>query len=417
MRKLLHALPLALALALSVAPADAFAGKSADASDEEGLPTIEETGLTAFDSVFMKVKAIHDTIGGIEGRLVAVQDRIAAAVGQPAGTSIRMSMWELKQKAGGPINVEMRGEKPYLTIGGTGSQEAKAAVAEINGAVPELLGIVKDLQKLPPQVMELVNACKGFPAQLNPQLLQEAGMSPMQLPKVAKTVGKNVKATAQTPDRIESLVVTTKAMITGIPEGLAATEPPTDEYVAAKKADKQSSKEKSSGGSGGFDAIAGTPVGSAIGTAWTAFNDAEVDQAVSLLGQADADLSRSATVVTREELGALFQTQALVYMVDGNPAAASAAVARALMVDPEAPPIKELGPEYAKLHKLLSKAEILRTVRVQVQGEGRGWISGREVSPNTVIDLPQGEHLVQIEKNGRITSQRVFVGDGYVLTL
>lgn len=413
MRKLLHALP--LALALSVAPSDAFAGKAADAGDEDALPTIEETGITAFDSVFMKVKAIHDTVGGIEGRIVAVQDKIAAAVGLPAGTQLRMSMWELKQKAGGPVEVEMRGNKPYLTLGGVGSNEGKAAIEQINGAVPELLGVVTDLQKLPPQVMELVNACKGFPAQLNPQLIEEAGMSPLQLPKVAKTLGKNVKATIATPGRIESLVKTTEAMLTGIPQGIAATEPPTDEYIAEKKDEKKEKKE--SGGAGSLDAIAGTVVGSAIGSAWLAFNDAEVDQAVAMLGQADADLSRATVVVSRAELGALYQTQALVFMVDGNPAAASAATARALMVDPGASPIKDLGPEYAKLHKLMGKSSLLRTVTVEVKGDGKAWISGQEVAPNSSITLPQGEHLVQVEKNGQLTSQRLFIEDGFVLAI
>ena len=170
-------IPLAFVLTLGFVPTDAWAAKSADSASAGDIPSIEATGITAFDSIFLKVKAIHDTLDSAEGRMTAAQDQIAAALGLPAGTALRMSMWELKQKAGGPVGVEMVGGKPKITLGGEGSAEAKAGVAAIDKAVLALALIPKDLAALPAQMQELVAACQQFPGQLNPQLPPRRGSS------------------------------------------------------------------------------------------------------------------------------------------------------------------------------------------------------------------------------------------------
>ena len=103
----------------------AIAAPAADAITElraQELPAINETGITAFDSVFMQAKEIHDTLDAVQQRIFDAEDRVAGAIGLPSGTPIRLSMWELKQIAGGPLNVEMKGGKPYLTVGGSGGR-------------------------------------------------------------------------------------------------------------------------------------------------------------------------------------------------------------------------------------------------------------------------------------------------------
>ena len=62
--------------------------------------------------------------------------------------------------------------------------------------------------------------------------------------------------------------------------------------------------------------------------------DAEVSNAMRLLGEADASLARLQSPVPVNELEHLYQTAALVQLVDGNAAAATANVAQALVVDP-----------------------------------------------------------------------------------
>jgi hypothetical protein len=267
--------------------------------------------------------------------------------------------------------------------------------------------------------MQLVNACKEFPSQLNPKMLQEAGLKPLELPKIAKVLGRNVKATAATPKRIEGIVGSAKGLLTGIPQGLKATAPPTEEYLAEQKAERKAKKSKGGDLPGGSDLeIAQSRVGGMVGQAMTAFHDAEVAQALQLLGEADAKLATLQEPVPSSDLEALYQSQALVHLVSGNAAAASAAVAQALVVDPDAKPIADLGPEYAKLHKLLSKADVLREVEVPVSGSGQALVSGQPISgADGTVTLTAGRHLLQVQRNGVWTSQFVWVQDGFALTL
>jgi len=413
-------IPLALVLTFGFVPTEAWAAKSADAAAE--IPSIEATGITAFDSIFLKVKAIHDTLDSAEGRMVAAQDEIALALGLPAGTALRMSMWELKQKAGGPVGVEMVGGKPKITLGGEGSAEAKAGVAAIDKAVIALALVPKDLAALPAQMAELVQACQKFPGQLNPQLLAEAGLKPLELPKIAKTLGKNVKATVKTPGRIDSLVKTSKDMITGIPDGLKATEMPTDEVMAAAKEDKKADKAGKKGGtkaSGGTDIElpANSVLGPAVTGAWAAFNDAEVDEAKRMLGTAEAELFNATVPLSADELGTLYQTRGMVYMVSGDAARASAAIAQSLIVDPDSEPLKALGSDFAKVHKSMSKIGIVKTVRVKIEGDGKALISGRAISPNSYVDVPAGAHLIQRQVGEAWSSEMVYISEGYTLSI
>jgi hypothetical protein len=386
---------------------------------------IEETGITAFDSVFMKVKAIHDTLDKVQNRIFGAEDRIAASLGLPAGTPIRMSLWELKQKAGGPIEVQMQGTKPVLTVGGAGSAEAKGMIDAVNGAVGDLVNVPQDLAALPAQLQELVQACQALPGQLNPQLLAEAGMSPMQLPKIAKQLGNNVKATVATPKRVENLISASKDFITGIPQGIAATEPPVAPVAVTKKekgakpakAPKSEAVASAGGVADALDEGFSTPVGAMVTDALGQLREAEVANAMRLLGEADASLARLQSPVPVGELQKLYQTAALVQLVDGNAAAATANVAQALVVDPLAKPIADLGPEYAKLHKALMKSGVIRTVEVSVTGSGVGYISGRRVEGGSDVVVAAGKHLVQTQQNGTWTSQLVWVTDGYALAL
>ncbi|MEQ1503662.1 MAG: hypothetical protein ABMB14_15595 [Myxococcota bacterium] len=448
----MRSITLLLLLALS-APALAAGGASDAMADlqAQDIPVITETGITAFDSVLMKAKAIHDTLDAIQGRVIGAQDRIALAVGLTEGTPIRMTMWELKQRAGGPIEVQMRDSKPYLTVGGTGSQEVQAMIDAANKGALDLAGIPNEVKELVPQVQALVAACQAFPGQLNPQLIQEAGMSPLQLPKVAKTLANDVKAVVATPKRIESLVSAAQDLITGIPQGLAATEPPvvaapiaakgksakaTDDEglgdpgeadeapTKAAKADKAEKEPKAdkaaktASASGGADEdLPTSPISAMVDDALASLRDAEVDAAMNLLGEADASLGRLQAPIAAGELQHLYQTVALVHLVDGNASAASASVTQALVVDPEAKPLTELGPDYAKLHKALLKSGVVHVIPVDVNGDGVAYLSGHRVEGGTRIYVAAGKHLLQTDHGGDWTSEVIWVAEGASIDL
>jgi hypothetical protein len=409
-----------LALTAS-SPALAGSGASdalTEIREQEQL-VIEATGITAFDSVFMKAKAIHDTLDGVQGRILGAQDKIAAAIGLPEGAPIRTSMWELKQKAGGPLEVKLQDGKPVLTVGGAGSAEAQQLVQAVNTAVADLAQIPNELAQLPAQVRELVAACQAFPGQLNPQLLAEAGMKPLELPKVAKTLGKNVKAVVATPKRVDTLVKASKDFLTGIPQGIAATEPPTEPVQVASKGKDKKEKAPKGGTSSvaAADDLPASPISAMVDDALASFHDAEVASAVQLLGQADASLANLGAPVPEHDLETLYQTAALVHLVDGNAAAATAAVAQALVVDPESRPLAHLGPEYAKLHKSLVKSGIIRTVEVPVSGSGVAYISGKRIDGADSVRVATGKHLLQVKRGDQWVSQVVWVDDSFQLTL
>ena len=217
-------------------------------------------------------------------------------------------------------------------------------------------------------------------------------------------------------------------MITGIPEGLKATEPPTVENVAAAK--EQKKKAKGAKGAKGADtavaAAGGTgdlalPVGSvlatAVGGAWAAFNDAEIDQAKRMLGEAEAQLFTATVPLTADELGTLYQTRGMVYMVSGDAARASAAIAQSLIVDPGAEPLRALGPDFAKVHKSMAKVGLVQNVRVKIEGQGNALISGIAISPNSYVDVPAGAHLIQRQVGDSWTSEMIYISEGYTLSI
>jgi hypothetical protein len=478
-----------LLFSLSALSVPAFAGSSSDAMAElqeaEALPEIQETGITAFDSVFMKAKAIHDTLDKVQGAIIGAQDELAVAVGLEEGTPIRLTMWELKQRAGGPIEVQMKDGKPYLTLGGTGSDEVKGMVAAVNQGAAKLATIPGELAGLPAEVQQLVAACQAFPSQLNPQLLKEAGMNPLQLPKVAKTLAGNIKAVTATPKRLDVLGTAAKDLLTGIPQGIAATEPPleaaklakggaTDDEdlddlddlelddeedgvaqiddeedlddldedlddldedldeeeldeeedldapakveavkaVRATKATRSTSSSDSSDEGSDEDEDYESPIAGLVRTAYSAFQEAEVEHAMEVLAQAEGALGKLTWPIATTDLLNLYQTAAVMHLVDNNATAATAATTQALVMDPWSKPVSNLGPDYAKLHKALLKSGVIRFVKVDLDGEGVGYISGRRVEGGERVELPAGKHLLQVQKGGKWTSELVWIAEG-----
>jgi hypothetical protein len=391
-----------LVAALTVA-GPAGAGKSDDDAAPERVE-IQVTGITAFDSVFSKVGAIHATLDGAQGRIESARDKLAAVAGQPAGTPVANSMWELKQKAGGKLQVQVQNGKPVLSAAGT---DFSSALSGVNSAIADVAKVPAELAKLPAQVQELIAACQALPAQLNPTLLQEAGMKVTDLPGVAKKLGANVKATTQTPGRITSLVKDAENLLTGVPQGLAATEPPPPPGEKAEKSSKDKDNGKEDEASAPPSALAAE-----VEAAWGLVQDAEVPAALARLDAAMAGLPKLKTPVPAADLQGLYQTRSFVLMVQGDMAGASAATTQALVADPEAEAIERLGPEYAKLHKTIAKSGLIRTISVTISG-GEVWVSG--VVASGKVKVGEGAHLVQVVSGGVASSSWRTLKDGDTL--
>lgn len=156
-------------------------------------------------------------------------------------------------------------------------------------------------------------------------------------------------------------------------------------------------------------------MGDVVARAWAQFNDAELDAAVELLAEADLLLPRQTKPVPRADLIQLFQVRGLVNLVQGDATAATWSVTQALVIHPNATPDSRLGPDYARLHKAIAKAGVVRKVDVAVKGEGRAYLSGIEVTGGSTVQLGQGQHLLQVEKGDTWVSSVVYVRDGFVV--
>jgi hypothetical protein len=386
--------------------------RPSDARPEKEPVVIQDTGIKAFDDVFGQVRAIHATLGAAEGRIHAIEARIVAAAGQPAGTSVQNAIVSLREKAGGQLQVKMVGLKPVLTVGGTGGAEVKAALAEINGAGAELVGITADLAKIPEQVKGLISACQALPGQLNPALLAQSGLSPLALPKVAKTLAMDVKATVQTPEHVASLVGAVKGLTQGIVDGANGLAEPVA-AVAEAPAAKAPKAAKAAPVVAAVAAVAG-PVGDRLAAARGHLTSADYGAALGDLTDAE-NAARSASV-SAADLGALYQTRAAVYYLDGDPGAALADLARAMAIHPAATADASFGPDVARLYKTVQKAGVLRPIDVTIAGTGSVWLDGKEVPAGTTVALSGGDHLLQYPKGAGYDGMWVHLGHDQTLT-
>ncbi|MFZ5481283.1 MAG: hypothetical protein ACOZNI_31275 [Myxococcota bacterium] len=188
-----------LALALAHAP-DALAGKK-DAPAE--LPKIEATGIAEFDSVFMKAKAIHDSLDTEDKNLKEARAAIATALGVAEDAPLATALEDLKKKANGKIKVALKGATPRLEPSEAVPENVQKGIEAVNKLLDASEHAVATGKELVPQAKELATAVAGFPAKV-PGLVSD----PMEVPKKSKIVGQDVKATQATPDRIDRLVKT-----------------------------------------------------------------------------------------------------------------------------------------------------------------------------------------------------------------
>lgn len=198
-----------LSLALLAAP-EALAGKK-DKDAAEELPKIVETGIAQFDGVFMKAKAIHDTLDTQDTNLKTARESINTALGVATDAPVATALADLKTKASGKISVALEGTTPKLKPADGIPDNVKTGIDATNTLVDAAVAAIKAGKDLVPQVTELVNATKAFPGQV-PSLIS----NPMEAAKALKVVTADVKAVAGTPARIDRLVKTCEQVFTDI---------------------------------------------------------------------------------------------------------------------------------------------------------------------------------------------------------
>jgi len=200
--------------ALSLGTA-AFAGDKA-AADAPKYPEIKLTKIQEFDPTLSKAKDIHTTLEGVENKLHDANKGLVATLNLPETTSLDDALAELQKRANNKIKVAMNGKVPKLQASDAVPDEVQKAIDTVNGMTDDLGASLTQVEAMPAEVTQLVNDVKGFPAQLNLDLIKKNNLQPTELPKITKALGQDVKAIEATPERIKGVTTETLGLFTKV---------------------------------------------------------------------------------------------------------------------------------------------------------------------------------------------------------
>jgi hypothetical protein len=157
-------------------------------------------------------------------------------------------------------------------------------------------------------------------------------------------------------------------------------------------------------------------VPSQLEEAWAQFDDAEVEQAKSVIERAYDSLACQESVLDNEELLALYRLDALVSLALGDEKGAVYATIRAVSANPEESPPAELGPELRDLFGTWSSRLANVAVDVSVADGGQAWIDGRLVTSGSPLVVVEGDHLIQTKTPDGLVSAVVELSKDHVVT-
>jgi hypothetical protein len=387
-------------------------------------PKIYKTGIPDQDKVFGEVRNINGVLEAAEKRMDALERQVSEPLGLPDGTVLADSVYAIRKVSNGGVSTMNAGGRTILLVGGDAPQSAKDAATALNEGTQELETIAADIQKYPARLEVLTE--KASAMEPDAATLEANGMSADGLKEAKNKYTNNFMLTKYTGERATAVSKRASQLLKALEEGMArplevAPEPtpaPTPAPVAVAEPEPAPAPAPAP------KVVQPAPkpgksvptVEETITKAWKQFENAEVDEAVALLQSADLLLPKQTRPVRRQDLIELFQLRALVNIVQGNATAAAWSATQALVIHPNSVPESRFGPAYGKLHKMLQKADLVQKVDVRVEGDGRAYLSGIEVTRGATIQLGQGQHLLQVEQpDGSWKGTVVNVSDGFVV--
>ncbi|MCB9673870.1 MAG: hypothetical protein H6737_02075 [Alphaproteobacteria bacterium] len=379
-------------------------------------PKIHRMGMPEQDRVFGEVSNIFAVLDAAEQRMDELERQVSTPIGLPGGTPLDASVFEIKKLSKGDIRTINAGGRSILLVGQNAPEAAKTAATALNEGTQELAQIAEDIGKLPARLDELKKAAAGLKPTADG--VKAAGLESSALGDLENKYTHNHLLTQHTQERANQVSDRATLLLGALAVGMSKPLPAEGASDAATDAGSAAAVVAPD------PAPAPKPAGKQVPTvsevlkkAWSQFDDAEIDAAVDSLAEADMLVVRQTQPVPRSELIELFQLRGLVNIVKGDATAAAWSATQALVIHPNATPAARCGPDYAKLHKALQKAGIVKKVDVKVEGDGRAYLSGIEVTRGATIQLGQGQHLLQVEqKDGTWKGSVVFVRDGFTVT-
>ncbi len=399
---LLRSLGLAAWLALS-APAALAKGSAAP-------PPMEETGISSFDAVFQDVSAIQAQLAELRTRVNDARATIRTVAGVPADEDMRDAFEAFGEQAAGSVRVGGSEREPRIEVAADAPPEVTGAAANLDEALAALADVAAELAGMGPRLQALAEQMAAFPPQVQPELVEAAGMKITDLPVVASAVKRNIRATKATAKQVDGLAAE-------VSDTFAALRDAAERWPRASFSGGTVPTAARSGGATASTAIRSaapashTPVQGAraqeiadlVDDAQVLFDDAETEDAALLLDKAIGMLPELGEVLPTDTLLRLYRLRAVVAIAEGDEDKANEYAERAVVIDPIAAPPPTYGPVLRNRHKELASALRTRRVKVKVKGGGRAWIDGVEADP-LGYEVTPGSHLVQVEDGSGISS-------------
>ena len=149
---------------LSLAAPVALAGEKAPAAEEKALPKIEKSGIAEFDTVFMKARAIHDTLDAEDKTLTGARTNVNSVLGVATDAPLATAFADLKTKANGKLKIALKGTVPRLEASDALPDNAQKGLDAANSLVDAAVHAIASGKELEPEAKALAAAVVEFPA-------------------------------------------------------------------------------------------------------------------------------------------------------------------------------------------------------------------------------------------------------------
>ena len=285
-RLLLRAAGLALGLALA-APT-AHAGKS------RTPPPIEETGIPDFDPVFEEVSTLQSQLATLRTRVTDAQAAIRRIAGVPADEAMRDAFAAFGEQAGGSVRVGGSARAPRIEVTAGAPPEVAGAAANMDEALAALGEVAADLATMGPRLQALNEQMAAFPGQVQPDLLEAAGLKITDLPIVSSAVKRNIRATKATAKQVDRLAAEVADTFAALQDAAEDWPKATFAQGKAPTAGRSDTTGRSTTATSAAPSSSHTPIHGArardiaerIDEAQALFDDAETEKAAELLDKA-----------------------------------------------------------------------------------------------------------------------------------
>lgn len=194
-------------LTVFLASGDAWAGKDKKSKkDDHG---VQETGIEAFDSVFVRVGEIDAHLTSADTELKTGKKNLNDALGLQRGTPFADGLDELQKRAEGKLQLTLtKGAAPKLSPTDAVPTNVQSAVDAVNALTSNMTTSLTDLESLAPEIQGLIGETGEMPDRLmsefsggSASLLQKLFV----LPKTTKALKADIDLTMGLDDRATSL--------------------------------------------------------------------------------------------------------------------------------------------------------------------------------------------------------------------